>query len=78
MAAKLIKFLNFIANNILKAKTFLFIGISVVLFTENYDLHLTGYHDNNDIMDNIDLDYGTSLAAIAIETVRKVVISEKI
>jgi hypothetical protein len=43
------------------------IGIPVVLFMENYDINRSGYHDTKDTMENIDLDYGASLAAIAIE-----------
>jgi Zn-dependent M28 family amino/carboxypeptidase len=44
-------------------------GIPVVLFMEDYDINRTGYHDTRDTMANIDLDYGSALAAIAIETV---------
>jgi hypothetical protein len=44
-------------------------GIPVVLLMENYDINRTGYHDTRDTMENIDLDYGAALAAIAIETV---------
>jgi Zn-dependent M28 family amino/carboxypeptidase len=47
-------------------------GIPVVLFMENYDINRTGYHDTRDTMENIDLDYGAALAAIAIETVARV------
>jgi hypothetical protein len=46
-------------------------GIPVVLFMENYDLHRQGYHDTHDTMENIDLDYGSALAAIAIEAVAR-------
>jgi hypothetical protein len=35
---------------------------------ENYDINRTGYHDTHDTLENIDLDYGAALAAIAIET----------
>jgi hypothetical protein len=42
-------------------------GVPVVLFMENYDIDRTGYHDERDTMENIDLDYGAALAAIAIE-----------
>ncbi len=45
-------------------------GIPVVLFMENYDINRHGYHDSKDTMENIDLDYGSALVAIAIETVR--------
>jgi len=48
------------------------IGAPVVLFMENYDINRTGYHDTHDTLDNIDLDYGPALAAIAIETVARV------
>jgi hypothetical protein len=48
------------------------IGAPVVLFMENYDLHRTGYHDQHDTMENIDLDYGAALAAICIESAAKV------
>ncbi|MBI2898698.1 MAG: M28 family peptidase [Planctomycetes bacterium] len=44
-------------------------GIPVVLFMENYDINRTGYHDTEDTMKNIDLDYGAAVAAIAIESV---------
>jgi len=46
-------------------------GIPVVLFMENYDLHRQGYHDTHDTMENIDLDYGSAVAAIAIEAVAR-------
>ena len=42
-------------------------GVPVVLFMENYDINRTGYHDEHDTMENIDLDYGAAVAAIAIE-----------
>lgn len=44
-------------------------GVPAVLFMENYDINRTGYHDSQDTMENIDLDYGSALAAIAIETI---------
>ena len=44
----------------------------VVLFMEDYDINRTGYHDSQDTMSNIDLDYGAALAAIAIESVARV------
>jgi hypothetical protein len=47
------------------------VGLPVVLFMENYDINRTGYHDTKDTMENIDLDYGTAFAAIAIETVAR-------
>jgi len=46
-------------------------GVPVMLFMENYDIHRHGYHDTQDTLANIDLDYGTALAAIAIETVAR-------
>ena len=46
-------------------------GIPVVLFMENYDINRAGYHDTKDTMGNIDLDYGSALVAIAIETVAR-------
>lgn len=47
-------------------------GVPVVLFMEDYDINRTGYHDTHDTMENIDLDYGAALSAIAIETVARV------
>lgn len=47
-------------------------GIPVVLFMENYDINRTGYHDTHDTLENIDLDYGSAFAAIAIETVARI------
>jgi Zn-dependent M28 family amino/carboxypeptidase len=47
-------------------------GIPVVLFMENYDINRSGYHDRKDTMENIDLDYGAAVAAIAIESVARV------
>jgi len=44
-------------------------GVPVVLFMENYDINRKGYHDTKDTLDQIDLDYGAAVAAIAIETV---------
>ena len=46
-------------------------GVPVVLFMENYDINRRGYHDTHDTMANIDLDYGSAVAAIAIETVAR-------
>ncbi len=46
-------------------------GVPVVLFMENYDITRTGYHDSYDTMENIDLDYGAAVAAIAIESVAR-------
>ncbi len=43
-------------------------GVPVVLFMENYDINRQGYHDTHDTMANIDLDYGSAVAAIAIES----------
>jgi hypothetical protein len=42
-------------------------GVPSVLFMENYDLNRSGYHDSQDTVANIDLDYGAALSAIAIE-----------
>src|SRR5262249_30853177 len=47
------------------------VGIPVVLFMENYDINRQGYHDTHDTMENIDLDYGAAVAAIAIESVAR-------
>ena len=44
-------------------------GIPVVLLMENYDISCSGYHDSLDTLAEIDLDYGSALATIAIETV---------
>jgi hypothetical protein len=44
-------------------------GIPVILFMENYDISRTGYHDTHDTMENIDLDFGAAVSAIAIETI---------
>jgi hypothetical protein len=46
-------------------------GIPSVLFMENYDINRSGYHDTHDTMANIDLDYGSAVAAIAIESVAR-------
>ena len=46
-------------------------GIPVVLFMENYDINRKGYHDTQDTMANIDLDYGAAVVAIAIEAVAR-------
>jgi hypothetical protein len=46
-------------------------GVPVVLFMENYDINRSGYHDTHDTMANIDLDYGSALAAIVIESVAR-------
>ncbi len=43
-------------------------GVPVVLFMENYDITRVGYHDQHDTMENIDLDYGSAVAAICIES----------
>jgi hypothetical protein len=51
-------------------------GIPVVLFMENYDISRHGYHDSHDTMSNIDLDYGSAVAAIAIETVARAATEE--
>ncbi|MFA6294202.1 MAG: M28 family peptidase, partial [Victivallales bacterium] len=46
-------------------------GVPVVLFMENYDINRHGYHDTEDTMENIDLDFGAAVSAIAIETVAR-------
>jgi hypothetical protein len=46
-------------------------GVPAVLFMENYDINRQGYHDTHDTMANIDLDYGSALSAIAIESVAR-------
>ena len=51
-------------------------GIPVVLFMENYDINRVGYHDTHDNMTNIDLDYGSAVAAIAIESVARAAAAE--
>jgi hypothetical protein len=53
------------------------LGVPVVLFMENYDISRTGYHDTHDTMENIDLDYGSAFAAIAIESVARVATDKK-
>ena len=50
------------------------VGVPVILVMENYDIHRSGYHDTHDTMENIDLDYGSGVAAIAIETVARLAI----
>jgi Predicted aminopeptidases len=52
------------------------LGIPVVLFMENYDINRIGYHDTEDTMKNIDLDYAAAVAAIAIESVAAVACNE--
>jgi hypothetical protein len=47
------------------------VGVPVVLFMEDYDINRKGYHDMHDTMANIDLDYGSALAAIVLETVAR-------
>src|SRR6202035_2469569 len=46
-------------------------GLPSVLFMENYDINRSGYHDTHDTMENIDLDYGSAVAAITIEAVAR-------
>ncbi|HVX10329.1 MAG TPA: M28 family peptidase [Pirellulales bacterium] len=52
-------------------------GVPVVLFMENYDINRKGYHDTHDTMENIDLDYGSAVAAIAIESVARAASEKK-
>ncbi len=47
------------------------VGVPAVLFMEDYDINRQGYHDTHDTMENIDLDYGAAVAAIAIETIAR-------
>ncbi|HEX4000213.1 MAG TPA: M28 family peptidase [Pirellulales bacterium] len=46
-------------------------GVPCVLFMENYDINRKGYHDTHDTLENIDLDYGAAVSAIAIESVAR-------
>ncbi len=48
------------------------VGVPVILFMEDYDINRSGYHDTHDTMENIDLDYGSAVSAIAIETVARI------
>jgi hypothetical protein len=50
-------------------------GIPVILFMENYDIDRGGYHDTHDTMENIDLDYGAAVSAIAVETIARLAAS---
>jgi hypothetical protein len=52
-------------------------GIPAVLFMENYDINRTGYHDSQDTMANIDLDYGAAVASIAMESVARAAVLPK-
>jgi hypothetical protein len=54
------------------------VGIPVVLFMENYDINRTGYHDTHDTMENIDLDYGSAFASIAIESIARVAVKKNL
>ncbi len=45
------------------------VGIPTVLMMENYDINRVGYHDTQDTLSNIDLDFGAGLSRIAIESV---------
>jgi len=47
------------------------VGVPTILVMENYDINRTGYHDTHDTLENIDLDYGSAVAAIAIETIAR-------
>ena len=44
---------------------------------ENYDINRTGYHDSQDTMANIDLDYGAAVASIAMESVARAAVLPK-
>jgi hypothetical protein len=48
------------------------VGVPVVLFMESYDINRTGYHDTEDTMKNIDLDYAAALTAIATVSIARV------
>ena len=54
------------------------LGVPAVLFMEHYDINRRGYHDTEDTMANIDLDYAAALVAIAIETVADCATAEEI
>ena len=43
-------------------------GVPVTLLTEDYEIDRSGYHDSEDTVGNVDLDYGCALASIAIES----------
>ncbi len=47
------------------------VGLPTILVMENYDINRTGYHDTHDTLENIDLDYGSAVAAMAIETIAR-------
>jgi hypothetical protein len=47
------------------------VGVPAVLFMEDYDISRQGYHDTHDTVENIDLDYGAGVSAIAIETIAR-------
>ena len=47
------------------------VGVPAALFMEDCDINRQGYHDTHDTMENIDLDDGAALAAIAIETIAR-------
>jgi hypothetical protein len=51
------------------------VGVPAVLFMEEYDINRQGYHDTHDTMENIDLDYGAAVSAIAIETVARLAVA---
>ncbi len=53
-------------------------GVPVVLFMENYDINRSGYHDTKDTMENIDLDFGAGVSAIAIEAVARTACVERL
>ena len=53
-------------------------GIPAVLIMENYDINRSGYHDKQDTIGSIDLDYGSALASIVTETVARVANSPKL
>ncbi|HTK99699.1 MAG TPA: M28 family peptidase, partial [Pseudomonadales bacterium] len=50
------------------------IGAPCVLIMENYDIDRSGYHDTKDTLANIDLDYGSAVSAICIETIARMAV----
>src|SRR5262249_44620583 len=52
-------------------------GVPVVLLMEDYDINRCGYHDSHDTLENIDLDYGSALTAIFIESVARAATEER-
>jgi peptidase M28-like protein len=59
------------------AQVFSDAGVPSVLFMENYDINRVGYHDTHDTMALIDLDYGSAVCAITIESVARAATVER-